>query len=56
VRVSDGFGGWKDGQHVVGPRNARMEHELYGEAGDGQHQVSHLGRLDRALDITEWED
>ncbi len=40
VRVSDGFGGWKDGKHVVGPRNVRMEHELYGEVGDGQHQVS----------------
>jgi ATP-dependent RNA helicase DDX3X len=50
VRVSDGFGGWKDGQHVVGPRNQRMEHELYGEAGDGQHQSSGIN-FDKYADI-----
>lgn len=41
--MQDGFGAWKDGAHVVGARNMRMEKELYGEVGDGQHQVSHGG-------------
>jgi ATP-dependent RNA helicase DDX3X len=50
VRVSDGFGGWKDGKHIVGPRNARMEHELYGEVGDGQHQTSGIN-FDKYADI-----
>lgn len=35
-----GFGSWKNGQHVVGARNTRMEKEMYGEVGDGLHQVS----------------
>ena len=39
-RVPDGFGAWRDGQHVVGNRHMRMEKELYGEEGDGAHQVS----------------
>ena len=34
----DGSGQWKDGQHVPGPQNARLEKELFGEAGDGLHQ------------------
>jgi len=33
-----GYGTWKNG-HVVGQRNQRMELELFGEAGDGVHQV-----------------
>jgi ATP-dependent RNA helicase DDX3X len=31
---NDGYGMWKDGKHVPGPRNARMEKELYGEVDD----------------------
>lgn len=38
-RVPDGFGAWRDGKHVLGNRHARMEKELYGEEGDGAHQV-----------------
>jgi len=37
-----GYGTWKNG-HVVGQRNQRMELELFGEAGDGVHQVRLLG-------------
>jgi ATP-dependent RNA helicase DDX3X len=39
-RIPDGFGAWKDGKHVLGNRHTRMEKELYGEEGDGAHQVS----------------
>lgn len=35
-----GYGSWRGGQHIVGARNQRMEHELFGEEGDGVHQVS----------------
>ncbi|GAC99780.1 hypothetical protein PHSY_007383 [Pseudozyma hubeiensis SY62] len=35
---NDGFGQWKDGQHVPGPHNARLQKELFGEEGDGLHQ------------------
>ena len=34
-----GYGVWRNG-HVLGQRNMRMEKELYGEEGDGVHQVS----------------
>ncbi|KAH9943842.1 ATP-dependent RNA helicase ded-1 [Amylocystis lapponica] len=33
-RESFGFGAWRDGVHVPGGRNARMEKELYGEVTD----------------------
>ena len=33
-----GFGAWKDGKHVVGARNQRLEKELYGEADDPSKQ------------------
>jgi ATP-dependent RNA helicase DDX3X len=39
-RIPDGFGAWRDGKHILGNRHARMEKELYGEEGDGAHQVS----------------
>lgn len=35
---NDGFGAWKDGKHIIGPRNERLERELFGEANDGQSQ------------------
>ncbi|PWY96883.1 putative DED1-ATP-dependent RNA helicase [Testicularia cyperi] len=35
---TDGFGQWKDGQHVPGAPNARLQKELFGEEGDGLHQ------------------
>ncbi|KAI0048766.1 ATP-dependent RNA helicase ded-1 [Auriscalpium vulgare] len=37
-RESFGFGAWKDGKHVAGGRNMRMEKELYGDAEDPSKQ------------------
>jgi ATP-dependent RNA helicase DDX3X len=37
-RESFGYGVWRDGQHVVGGRNARLEKELYGDAEDPSKQ------------------
>ncbi|KAF8880181.1 P-loop containing nucleoside triphosphate hydrolase protein [Infundibulicybe gibba] len=37
-RETFGFGAWKDGQHVVGGRNMRMEKELFGDATDPSKQ------------------
>lgn len=34
-----GYGAWSASGHVIGARNTRMEKELYGEIGDGLHQV-----------------
>lgn len=42
-----GYGAWKNGQHILGQRNPRMEKELYGEVGDGLHQVSYIVHHDR---------
>ncbi|TKY89732.1 hypothetical protein EX895_001517 [Sporisorium graminicola] len=47
---SDGFGQWKDGQHVPGPHNARLQKELFGEAGDGLHQSTGIN-FDKYGDI-----
>ncbi|TRM65409.1 P-loop containing nucleoside triphosphate hydrolase protein [Schizophyllum amplum] len=33
-----GFGQWRDGKHVPGGRNARMEKELFGDVGDTNKQ------------------
>ncbi|KAJ3729935.1 putative DED1-ATP-dependent RNA helicase [Lentinula guzmanii] len=33
-----GYGTWKDGKHVAGGRNMRMEKEIYGEADDPSKQ------------------
>jgi ATP-dependent RNA helicase DDX3X len=33
-----GYGAWKDGQHIVGGRNQRMEKEIFGEANDPSKQ------------------
>ncbi len=44
-RLQDGFGIWKDGKHVMGPRHMRMEKELYGEVGDAGVQVSVLSHV-----------
>ncbi|KAJ8095058.1 ATP-dependent RNA helicase ded1 [Marasmius tenuissimus] len=33
-----GFGVWKDGRHVVGQRNMRIEKEIYGDASDPSKQ------------------
>jgi hypothetical protein len=35
-----GYGGWKDGKHIQGPKNLRMEKELFGEPEDKVSQVS----------------
>ncbi|KAI0272454.1 ATP-dependent RNA helicase ded-1 [Gloeopeniophorella convolvens] len=37
-RESPGFGAWRDGQHIVGSRNVRLEKELYGDAEDPSKQ------------------
>lgn len=37
-RESFGYGVWRDGQHVVGARNVRLEKELYGDAEDPSKQ------------------
>ncbi|KAH9479746.1 ATP-dependent RNA helicase ded1 [Psilocybe cubensis] len=37
-RESFGYGIWKDGKHIVGGRNMRMEKELYGDATDPSKQ------------------
>ncbi|KAG6826975.1 ATP-dependent RNA helicase ded1 [Tricholoma furcatifolium] len=37
-RESFGFGTWKDGKHVVGGRNMRLEKELFGDASDPSKQ------------------
>ena len=37
-RESFGYGVWRDGQHVVGGRNVRLEKELYGDAEDPSKQ------------------
>ncbi|KAI0027561.1 P-loop containing nucleoside triphosphate hydrolase protein [Vararia minispora EC-137] len=36
--TSFGFGAWRDGKHVPGPRNMRMEKELYGDPQDPSKQ------------------
>ncbi|KIK51072.1 hypothetical protein GYMLUDRAFT_78349 [Collybiopsis luxurians FD-317 M1] len=33
-----GYGAWKDGHHVVGGRNMRMEKEIFGDANDPSKQ------------------
>ncbi|KAJ7910643.1 P-loop containing nucleoside triphosphate hydrolase protein [Mycena leptocephala] len=37
-RETFGFGIWKDGKHVVGQRNMRIEKELFGDAADPSKQ------------------
>ncbi|VDC03314.1 unnamed protein product [Peniophora sp. CBMAI 1063] len=37
-RGNDGYGSWRDGKHVPGPRNPRTEKELYGDAADPSKQ------------------
>ena len=37
-RETFGYGVWRDGQHVVGARNMRLEKELYGDAEDPSKQ------------------
>ncbi|KDR67636.1 hypothetical protein GALMADRAFT_79516 [Galerina marginata CBS 339.88] len=37
-RESFGYGVWKDGKHITGGRNIRMEKELFGDANDPSKQ------------------
>lgn len=37
-REASGYGFWRDGQHIVGARNTRLEKELYGDAEDPSKQ------------------
>ncbi|WWD08462.1 ATP-dependent RNA helicase ded1 [Kwoniella europaea PYCC6329] len=45
-----GFGSWKNGEHVLGARNPRLEKELFGEVGDGVHQSTGIN-FDKYADI-----
>lgn len=46
----DGSGAWRDGKHVPGPQNARLEQTLFGTADDTVHQ--HTGiNFDKYADI-----
>ncbi|WFD43865.1 RNA helicase [Malassezia psittaci] len=47
---NDGFGTWKDGKHIPGPRNERLERELFGEANDGNSQGTGIN-FDKYSDI-----
>lgn len=38
ARETFGFGVWRDGKHVAGGRNMRMEKELFGDAADPSKQ------------------
>lgn len=49
ARESFGFGNWKDGKHVVGGRNMRLEKELFGEVNDPTKQ--HTG-----INFEKYED
>ncbi|KAG8770919.1 DEAD-box ATP-dependent RNA helicase [Ceratobasidium sp. 428] len=49
-RGNDGYGYWKDGKHIIAPRNPTMERELYGDAEDPLKQ--HTGiNFDKYEDI-----
>ncbi len=37
-RETSGYGVWRDGKHIVGARNIRLEKELYGDAEDPSKQ------------------
>ncbi|EPQ31545.1 uncharacterized protein PFL1_00878 [Pseudozyma flocculosa PF-1] len=47
---SDGFGTWKDGQHIIGAPNPRIQKELFGEDGDGSYQSTGIN-FDKYGDI-----
>ena len=50
MKRNDGYGHWENGKHVVGPKNPRVERDLFGEAGDATHQ--HTGiNFDKYGDI-----
>jgi ATP-dependent RNA helicase DDX3X len=50
ARRNDGYGAWENGKHIIGPKNPRTEHQLFGEAGDNTHQ--HTGiNFDKYGDI-----
>ncbi|KAI9620645.1 hypothetical protein KEM48_007994 [Puccinia striiformis f. sp. tritici PST-130] len=49
-RRPDGYGEWKDGQHVPGAANPRTEKELFGDAADPSKQHSGIN-FDRYADI-----
>ncbi|KAF8467647.1 P-loop containing nucleoside triphosphate hydrolase protein [Kalaharituber pfeilii] len=39
-RVAPGEGAWRDGKHIPGPPNARLERELFGTANDPTKQTT----------------
>jgi len=49
ARENFGYGHWKDGKHVVGGRNTRLEKELFGELNDPTKQ--HTG-----INFEKYED
>ncbi|EJT51224.1 ATP-dependent RNA helicase ded1 [Trichosporon asahii var. asahii CBS 2479] len=48
--TAPGAGAWRDGKHITGARNQRLEKELYGEEGDGTHQSTGIN-FDKYADI-----
>ncbi|GAA6050505.1 hypothetical protein JCM3770_002631 [Rhodotorula araucariae] len=46
----DGYGVWRDGKHVPGPANVRLEKELFGDATDATKQRSGIN-FDAYADI-----
>ena len=49
-RRGDGFGSWKDGQHVLGPQNTRLELDLFGAVDDSTKQSTGIN-FDKYGDI-----
>ncbi|KAN0061478.1 ATP-dependent RNA helicase ded1 [Thecaphora frezii] len=47
---NDGFGSWKDGKHIIGAPNPRIQKELFGEDGDGSYQSTGIN-FDKYGDI-----
>ena len=49
-RRNDGFGSWRDGQHVLGPQNTRLELDLFGAPDDALKQSTGIN-FDKYGDI-----
>jgi ATP-dependent RNA helicase DDX3X len=35
---NDGYGSWRDGQHIIAPKNSRLERDLFGSPDDPDRQ------------------
>ncbi|CAG8722883.1 4917_t:CDS:2, partial [Acaulospora morrowiae] len=47
-RGEDGYGSWRDGVHIIGPKNQRIERDLFGSPDDPdrQHTGIHFEKYD----------